>query len=176
MFNLCVYYLIIINIFFLDSYVCWLIWYYKKCLTNWIKIIVCDISIQLFVDSLCLCQKICQYNIMSSQLASSNVSSRSQSVDHSWLDSAECLTLDFGPFETVHEWKRMPSCDEFVGTRLLHFFVCKLMSRCCFFIVLRDSLVDWYVVAIHVQIQILPWPFSWHNMLGQTVHSYERGC
>ena len=29
----------------------------------------------------------------------------------------ECLTLDFGPFETVHKWKRMPDCDEFVGAR-----------------------------------------------------------
>jgi hypothetical protein len=54
---------------------------------------------------------------MATQTATSKASSRSQSVDHGWLDSAECLTLDFGPFETVHEWKRMPSCDEFVGTR-----------------------------------------------------------
>ena len=30
---------------------------------------------------------------------------------------SECLTLDFGPFETVHRWKRMPECDEFVGAR-----------------------------------------------------------
>lgn len=44
---------------------------------------------------------------------------RSPSIefDHNWGDSAECLTLDFGPFETVHKWKRMPSCDEFVGAR-----------------------------------------------------------
>lgn len=27
------------------------------------------------------------------------------------------LTLDFGPFETVHRWRRMPECDEFVGAR-----------------------------------------------------------
>lgn len=27
------------------------------------------------------------------------------------------LTLYFGPFETVHRWKRMPECDEFVGAR-----------------------------------------------------------
>lgn len=27
------------------------------------------------------------------------------------------LTLYFGPFETVHKWKRMPECDEFVGAR-----------------------------------------------------------
>ena len=35
--------------------------------------------------------------------------------DHS--DSAECLTLDFGPFETVNRWRKMPACDEFVGAR-----------------------------------------------------------
>lgn len=29
----------------------------------------------------------------------------------------ECLTLDFGPFETVHRWQQMPECDEFVGAR-----------------------------------------------------------
>ncbi|XP_014218455.1 leucine-zipper-like transcriptional regulator 1 [Copidosoma floridanum] len=29
----------------------------------------------------------------------------------------ECLVLDFGPFETVHRWQRMPECDEFVGAR-----------------------------------------------------------
>ena len=39
--------------------------------------------------------------------------------DHNWLESSECLTLDFGPFETVHRWKRMPECDEFVGARLV---------------------------------------------------------
>ncbi|XP_013413194.1 leucine-zipper-like transcriptional regulator 1 isoform X2 [Lingula anatina] len=36
---------------------------------------------------------------------------------HNWTESAECLTLDFGPFETVHRWRRMPECDEFVGAR-----------------------------------------------------------
>lgn len=39
--------------------------------------------------------------------------------DHNWPESAECLTLDFGPFETVHRWKCMPECDEFVGARYL---------------------------------------------------------
>ncbi|XP_012223747.1 leucine-zipper-like transcriptional regulator 1 isoform X2 [Linepithema humile] len=33
------------------------------------------------------------------------------------MATAECLTLDFGPFETVHRWQRMPECDEFVGAR-----------------------------------------------------------
>ncbi|XP_069134398.1 leucine-zipper-like transcriptional regulator 1 [Argopecten irradians] len=37
--------------------------------------------------------------------------------DHRWTEGAECLTLDFGPFETVHRWRRMPECDEFVGAR-----------------------------------------------------------
>lgn len=27
------------------------------------------------------------------------------------------LTLQFGPIETVHQWKRMPECAEFVGAR-----------------------------------------------------------
>ena len=40
-----------------------------------------------------------------------------ESTDHNWLENAECLTLDFGPFETVHRWKCMPECDEFVGAR-----------------------------------------------------------
>ncbi|CAB4023736.1 leucine-zipper-like transcriptional regulator 1 isoform X2 [Paramuricea clavata] len=32
-------------------------------------------------------------------------------------DIFECLTLEFGPYETVHRWERMPACDEFVGAR-----------------------------------------------------------
>ena len=28
-----------------------------------------------------------------------------------------CLTLDFGPFETIHRWRKMPECAEFVGAR-----------------------------------------------------------
>lgn len=31
--------------------------------------------------------------------------------------SENCLTLDFGPFENVHRWRKMPECDEFVGAR-----------------------------------------------------------
>ena len=34
-----------------------------------------------------------------------------------WPETAETLTLDFGRFETVHRWKRMLECDEFVGAR-----------------------------------------------------------
>lgn len=32
---------------------------------------------------------------------------------------ASALTLEVGPFETVHRWKRMLECDEFVGARYL---------------------------------------------------------
>lgn len=32
------------------------------------------------------------------------------------------LTLEFGPFETVHSWKRMLECDEFVGARYAHIY------------------------------------------------------
>uniref|UniRef100_A0A3Q2Z5J1 Uncharacterized protein n=1 Tax=Hippocampus comes TaxID=109280 RepID=A0A3Q2Z5J1_HIPCM len=28
--------------------------------------------------------------------------------DHSCSDSVEYLTLNFGPFETVHRWRRLP--------------------------------------------------------------------
>ena len=41
---------------------------------------------------------------------------RKDSNIQNWHD-AECLTLDFGPFERVHRWKRMPECDEFVGPK-----------------------------------------------------------
>uniref|UniRef100_A0A0D9RKB8 Leucine-zipper-like transcriptional regulator 1 n=1 Tax=Chlorocebus sabaeus TaxID=60711 RepID=A0A0D9RKB8_CHLSB len=37
--------------------------------------------------------------------------------DHSCSDSVEYLTLNFGPLETVHRWRRLPPCDEFVGAR-----------------------------------------------------------
>lgn len=38
-------------------------------------------------------------------------------VDNTWSDNGESLILEFGPFEVVHMWKRMPECDEFVGAR-----------------------------------------------------------
>lgn len=28
-----------------------------------------------------------------------------------------CLNLDFAPMDPIHQWKRMPECDEFVGAR-----------------------------------------------------------
>jgi N-acetylneuraminic acid mutarotase len=37
--------------------------------------------------------------------------------DSNWSESAECLTLDFGPFETINRWRMMPECAEFVGPR-----------------------------------------------------------
>ena len=45
------------------------------------------------------------------------------SAPDSWSDSSgsagggDCLTLDFGPAETVHKWRKMPECAEFVGAR-----------------------------------------------------------
>jgi N-acetylneuraminic acid mutarotase len=30
---------------------------------------------------------------------------------------SEYLSLDFGPFESVHRWRRCGECDEFVGSR-----------------------------------------------------------
>jgi N-acetylneuraminic acid mutarotase len=42
----------------------------------------------------------------------------STEYDSRWSASAEeTLTLDFGPFETVNRWCKMPDCDEFVGPR-----------------------------------------------------------
>ncbi|CAG7833679.1 unnamed protein product [Allacma fusca] len=43
--------------------------------------------------------------------------SSNMSFDGSWPDTPDCMTLDLGPFETVHRWKKMPDCDEFVGAR-----------------------------------------------------------
>jgi len=37
--------------------------------------------------------------------------------DPNWSESAECLTLDFGALKTIHQWLKMPVCDEFVGPR-----------------------------------------------------------
>ena len=37
--------------------------------------------------------------------------------DSNWSESAECLTLDFGPFEMINRWRKMPECAEFVGPR-----------------------------------------------------------
>lgn len=31
------------------------------------------------------------------------------------------LRMEFGPFETVHKWKRMSECYEFVGARYIFF-------------------------------------------------------
>lgn len=36
----------------------------------------------------------------------------------------DSLTIDFTPFETVHQWKRMLECDEFVGARRSKHTVC----------------------------------------------------
>lgn len=38
-------------------------------------------------------------------------------AEASYFNFDNALTLEFGPLEIVHRWKRMPDCDEFVGTR-----------------------------------------------------------
>lgn len=40
-----------------------------------------------------------------------------ESSSSSCFDNA--LTLELGPIEVVHRWKRMPECDEFVGARFV---------------------------------------------------------
>lgn len=32
-------------------------------------------------------------------------------------ESMENMTIEFGPTEIVHEWSRLPECDEVVGSR-----------------------------------------------------------
>lgn len=39
------------------------------------------------------------------------------------------LRMEFGPFETVHKWKRMSECFEFVGARY---------NNCCFIFVFKN--------------------------------------
>ena len=36
-------------------------------------------------------------------------------VEVSTKSSMDCLSLDFGPFEAINCWKKMPECDKFVG-------------------------------------------------------------
>jgi len=40
--------------------------------------------------------------------------------NHCLPDNPELTNLNFGPFETVHQWKQMPECDEFVGCRYVN--------------------------------------------------------
>ena len=44
--------------------------------------------------------------------------------DFNWPDSTDCLTLDFGPSETVHRWLSLPDCAAFVGAR---YVICCIM-------------------------------------------------
>ena len=37
----------------------------------------------------------------------------SESSDHETF--SDCLTLEFGPFEPIDCWRKMPECDKFVG-------------------------------------------------------------
>jgi len=41
----------------------------------------------------------------------------SQHSGPGWPEDNDSLTLDFGPFETMFRWRKMPECDEFVGAR-----------------------------------------------------------
>ena len=49
------------------------------------------------------------------------------------MDSShESFSFDFGPFEEVHSWRKLPDCDEFVGDRrskhtLVHYQVVPIM-------------------------------------------------
>lgn len=54
------------------------------------------------------CQLISNYTFISRVMAETP-------TDGNELENS--LTLEFGPFETVHRWKRMLECDEFVGAR-----------------------------------------------------------
>ena len=36
---------------------------------------------------------------------------------YDFTKSIENLTLEFGPSETVHQFTRLPDCDEFVGSK-----------------------------------------------------------
>ena len=45
---------------------------------------------------------------MATSAAASNSTSNKDS-------SSECLTLDFGPYEDLNLWRKMPECDKFVG-------------------------------------------------------------
>jgi len=52
-------------------------------------------------------------------MASSSKNSTTDCDDENDLtsESIENLTLEFGPTETVHEWSKLPECDEFVGSK-----------------------------------------------------------
>lgn len=44
-------------------------------------------------------------------------SSPSPKVEKVHADSEEGLTLNFGPSEPIHCWKKLSSCEEFVGSK-----------------------------------------------------------
>lgn len=43
--------------------------------------------------------------------------SDSQVSSGDYIEGDDGMTLDFGPSEQVHRWRRLPECDEFVGAR-----------------------------------------------------------
>lgn len=38
-------------------------------------------------------------------------------LKNNWQTQLDCLHLDYSHHETLHEWLRMPECDEFVGAK-----------------------------------------------------------
>lgn len=58
------------------------------------------------------------------------------------------LSLEIGPSETVHRWKRMPECDEFVGARYLQ----KLNFNFALSLTYRNH---WFCYTIKIPIGIL---------------------
>ena len=44
-----------------------------------------------------------------------SVSSSSGGIKSESENSVDCLTLDFGPFEAVNRWQKMPDVSKFVG-------------------------------------------------------------
>ena len=49
------------------------------------------------------------------------------SSSHTWQE----VSIDTGPFETVHRWRRMPDCDEFVGARYVYLSLYVIVSMWC---------------------------------------------
>lgn len=52
-----------------------------------------------------------------SSAAGSSIVSSSPAAAAAATACENSLNLDFTPFETIHQWKRMLECDEFVGAR-----------------------------------------------------------
>lgn len=61
---------------------------------------------------------------VSQKSAMSTSSKQRQVILPSSCTGDNALSLDFTPFETILQWKRMLECDEFVGARyIMSFFI-----------------------------------------------------